>query len=160
MSINASDEGNYVVLPYVDESAVATTNQLQVSFYAKNESWYSVTLTVGIMTNPTDESTFTAVDSITPTSTYQLYELPLVTYQGQNGYVAIRATGLPYAYVKMDNVTLQKTPDCVKPQALAVSNITTSSATITWAQGGTVSTWNLYYKNEDDLAYTEVAGLT
>jgi trimeric autotransporter adhesin len=160
LSINASEAGNYVVLPYVDESVVATTNQLQVSFYAKNESWYSVTLTVGVMTDPTDESTFTAVDSIVPTTAYQLYEFPLVTYQGQNGYVAIRATGLPYAYGKIDDVTLQKTPDCVKPQALAVSNITTSSATITWAQGGTVSTWNLYYKNEDDLAYTEVAGLT
>ena len=152
--------GLYAILPYVDNTSVAL-NELQVSLYAKNAyDYYDATVTVGIMTNPSDKSTFTAIDSVEITTSFAMYEFSLASYTGEGGYIAIRLTGDSYADVYVDDVTLQKAPDCIKPQGVVASNLTTTSATITWSQGGTVSAWNLYYKEESADTYTKVESLT
>ncbi len=150
----------YGILPFVDVEN-APINTLQISLYAINSSSYNdATLAIGVMTDPTNKSTFVVVDSTDLTSSYTLYEFPLSSYQGQGGYIAIRISSDDYAYVYIDDVTLQEIPSCIKPQGLAASNITTSSATISWAQGGEVTTWNLYYKESTEENYTEVSNLT
>lgn len=158
-----TDAGVYAVLPFIDVTSIAT-NSLQLSFYAKKSSsyWYDEgesIVTVGVLTDPTDKSTFVAIDSATLTNSYTYYEFPFASYQGQGAYPAIKVQGGYYSYAYIDDVKLEKTPDCIKPQSLAASNITTSSATITWSQGGTVSTWNLYYKEEDADTYTEITDI-
>jgi trimeric autotransporter adhesin len=151
---------SYGILPFVDVEN-APINTLQVSLYARNSSsYYDATLAIGVMTDPTDKSTFVVLDSVDLTGSYTLYEFPLSAYQGQGGYIAIRISSDDYAYVYVDDVTLQEIPACVKPQGLAASNITATTATITWSQGGEVTTWNLYYKSSEDEDYTQITNIT
>ena len=159
-----TSSGVYAVLPFIDVTSISV-NSLQLSFYAKKSSsyWYdqgNTIVTVGVLTDPTDKSTFVTIDSAILTNSYTYYEFPMASYQGQGAYPAIKVQGGYYSYAYIDDVKLEKMPDCIKPQGLAVSNITTSSATITWSQGGTVSTWNLYYKEEDADTYTEITDIS
>ena len=90
-----STEGTeIVVLP--EANANYQLNSCKVSFYAKyaNASTnygYTATLSVGIMTDPSDESTFTQLgSSITLTSTYTYYEIDFSSYTGNGRYIAIK----------------------------------------------------------------------
>ena len=52
-------------------------------------------------------------------------------------------------------------PTCLKPQELAVSNISNESAVITWIAGGENQTsWNLQYKAVSETRWNSVQGLT
>ncbi|MCR5424706.1 MAG: fibronectin type III domain-containing protein [Bacteroidales bacterium] len=62
-------------------------------------------------------------------------------------YIGIYAT-LTYDpwYVCIDNIKLEQAPSCMYPDArtLAADTVTSSSATLTWAAGGTETAWNVF----------------
>ena len=102
------------------------------------------------MTDPTDPSTFTLVQSVPPT--FNLYgNEPIVvtfdTYTGGGNYIAMRNTvvGSAYSRISVDDVTLETIPSCPPPTAVTITNITDNSATISWTENGDATTWNLEY---------------
>lgn len=62
-------------------------------------------------------------------------------------YIGIYATltTSPW-YVCIDNIKLEEAPSCMYPNArtLAADTVTSSSATLTWAAGGTETAWNVF----------------
>ena len=62
-------------------------------------------------------------------------------------YIGIYATltSSPW-YVCIDNIKLEEAPSCMYPNArtLAADTVTSSSATLTWAAGGTETAWNVF----------------
>ena len=61
--------------------------------------------------------------------------------------------------IRLDNVSVDATPtaDGHRPQSLAVSNVTTTSATLTWAADADVTSWNVKRKlrsSTSDYAWT------
>jgi trimeric autotransporter adhesin len=163
LSINgASSTGYYGILPAFDTTGISMS-ELQLSFYAMTTTKYGAkcALVVGIMTDPTDKTTFTRIDSIDLATSYTLYEIPFTAYQGQGEYIALKVVGTSYqtnAYI--DDVVLQETPSCIKPQELTASNLTTTTATISWTQGGEATEWNLYYKTADAEEYITETNIT
>ncbi len=138
---------NYVTLPPVDADEI-TLSETQLAFFARSSTAGTV-LQVGVMTNPTDTSTFELVDSIALTTTYEYYEIPLSPYEGEGVYVALRNRVNGYIY--LDNLSLDALPECSRPTDIAVTELTTNSATIQWTSTGT--DFEIYYKESSETEY-------
>ena len=126
---------------------------LALSFYYKNSSTYSsyAQLKVGYMTDPSNASTFTAVETLAKTTTYTKVGPFIFSNAPENAYFAIQFTGgtSDYGYAYIDNVIVEEAPSCIQPSGLAASSVTDNSASITWTAGGSESAWVLQYKAYD-----------
>ena len=134
------------VLPPIDATVLAL-NTLQLGFDARSlNTSYTFKLVVGVMTNPTDITTFTPVDSIsTIAGTYDHYDISFANYTGSGTYVALRVSkplsNMNYGYV--DNIVLETIPNCSRPTQVALGGITTSSVTVDWVPAGQESLWEV-----------------
>ena len=124
----------YGIMPPVDPDLDITT--LQVHFWARQYSTsYNCDFVVGVMSDPTDATTFEAIDTVHPSTTtpltYEDYEIPFVNYTGTGNYIAFKAiqhSGYTGAiYLMLDDVTLEEIPACPRPSGLVVDNVTTDS---------------------------------
>ncbi|MBR4135858.1 MAG: fibronectin type III domain-containing protein [Bacteroidales bacterium] len=120
-----------LILPKLDDQIDVTT--LMVQFYGKvtAECHY----VVGVMTDPTDMSTFTSVQTIYPTGTtgtYGQYSAYLANYQGTGKYIAIKFPLPAWQYMIIDNLLVDVAPPCSPISDLQASNIFATNATISW----------------------------
>ncbi|MCQ2291631.1 MAG: fibronectin type III domain-containing protein [Bacteroidales bacterium] len=127
-------------------------NTLTVNFLIRKTS--STTsygaIQIGVMTDPTDASTFTPVATYTGselTQTNQWYEIEvaLSNYTGYGSYIALRkpmdaSTG---TYTYIDNFRIYPSPTCLKPVNVAVSNVTDNSAELAWVSRSNESEWQV-----------------
>ena len=126
----------YGILPSLDSNTL-NINTLQVSFWARQYSTsYNCDFEVGVMTNPTDASTFTAIGSVHPAgTTYEHFEVALGTYTGTGTYIAFRAIQHPGTstaiYLMLDDVTLEPMPACPAVTDLDATT-TVGAALLTW----------------------------
>ena len=92
-------------------------------------------------------------------NTYTLQDLtPETTYR-----IKVRANcGEEDGYSQWSNqVSLTTTATCIKPTGLTASNVTSSSATITWTAGEAgQDTWNLQYKKASESEWQSVTVTT
>ena len=144
---------NYVSLPPIDTSSIILQN-CQLSFYAYSNIANNP-LQVGVMTDPTDPSTFTLVESIPMTTDYQYYEVPFLTYAGSGVHVVLKSTSS--SIIRVDNLTLETIPSCSTPMMLSASP-TQTDALLTWFATG--NDFTLYYKPAADSVYTMVQNVT
>ena len=98
------------------------------------------------MTDPTNISTFTPVQTVNVTSTaYNNFEVPFTSYSDTGAYIAIKApkptSGYNYGYV--DNIIVDLAPLCAKPMNVLASNITADGADIDWIPGGSETDWEI-----------------
>ena len=134
------------ILPQIDVSTLPI-NTLQLSFDARqNSTSYTFNLVVGVMSDPTNATTFVPVQTIAVTSTtYNNFMVPLTQYTGTGSYIAIKApqptSGYNYGYV--DNVILELAPLCDRPTSVTASNVTASTADINWIPGGSETDWEV-----------------
>ncbi len=153
----ASNSGGYCygILPAVEPDL--DVNTLQATFWARQYSTsYNCDFEVGVMTDPTDISTFTAIDRVHPAgTTYEEFEVPLSSYTGTGSYVAFRAVQHPgtstYIYLMLDDVTLGLLPPCVTP-SLSVSNVGVHDATVSWGDNSDYNEMNVYWGTGADIA--------
>ena len=150
---------NPVALP----EFVENVQDLQISFFARGGSYYDGggSMEVGVMTDPTDAETFTSLATITTAySSYpeEAYVVRFNEYIGDGHYIAMRPTTSSSYYV--DDVTVKEIPSCLEPTGLAVSDITSSSAQVSWT--GDAESYQLSYAvtGEDDYTTTTVSGNT
>ncbi|MBO4489252.1 MAG: fibronectin type III domain-containing protein, partial [Bacteroidales bacterium] len=134
------------ILPQIDVNTYPI-NTLQISFDARRmSSSYTFNVVVGVMTDPTVASTFTPVQTISvPSITYENFEVPLTSYTGTGAYIAIKAPQPTSNYNEgyIDNIMVDLTPLCDKPTNVTASNITATSADISWMPGGNETDWEL-----------------
>jgi hypothetical protein len=134
------------ILPAIDVNTFPM-NTLQLSFDARRmSSSYTFNLVVGVMTDPTNISTFVPVQTISvPSTTYSNYEVPFTSYTGTGSYIAIKAPQPSSNYNEgyIDNIVVDLTPLCDKPTNVMASNITATTADINWMPGGNETDWEL-----------------
>ncbi|MDO5759756.1 MAG: choice-of-anchor J domain-containing protein, partial [Bacteroidota bacterium] len=145
--LNFSYGSSLGILPAVDTETLPI-NTLQLSLYAR-KGYSNISLQVGVMTDPTDSTTFSAVTTIPLTSTYEFYEIPLTTYDGTGTYIVIKGTNSNAMYV--DNVTLDLVPACTRPSDIEIT-ATADQATISWSSTG--ENFEVYYKESSATDYT------
>lgn len=96
---------------------------------------------VGYLTNPSDATSFVGLQTFTTTSTtvYDLFTVYPGTVPGSNQVLAFRHTGVPSNSVLIDDVVWEVIPSCVEPNALAFTNVTSTSADLSWTAPSTSS---------------------
>ena len=143
-----STSTNYLLIfPKVLDTITYPMNELMVTFWGRT-TYASNSFTVGVMSDPTDFSTFTAVQTFNPTAT-NLYEF-FTAYIGDAGYgkpyIAIKFDcGSTYSSTYIDDITVDFAPQCSPITNLAATNVYGTNATLTWdpTTVGEVSEYNI-----------------
>ena len=142
----ASTTYNIGITPMFD--ATIPVNTLQATFMYRTSSTTDYMI-VGVMTNPTDASTFVPVDTVYPgtsASTWVEKEVVFSNYTGTGQYIAFyngKPTTTCYSYI--DNLVIDLIPSCPKPQSVHAVNATVSSIELGWTEVGSATTWEIAY---------------
>lgn len=101
---------------------------------------------VGTINNPNNSGYFTTYETITLTGSYQEYTVDFSGYLGTDTFIAFKHTGSDiYTSIFIDDVRWEMTPLCDDETNLAGSEVTTSSATISWIVNGSETAWDVVY---------------
>ena len=168
---DASYSNCYAILPAIDTEELSIQD-LQLSFYASQSgNNNNVSFVVGVMTDPTNASTFTEVQSFILPNTYPAdpFVASFANYTGNGAYIAIKnqTNGNSYVSLYLDDVTLESIPSCPTPSGVTVTATDMTSATISWTENGDATSWNIKYtdgENETTVVATSnpftLTGLT
>ncbi|MCR4966084.1 MAG: fibronectin type III domain-containing protein [Bacteroidales bacterium] len=139
----------------------ASLNTLEATFKLRKSS-ANYTLVVGAVTDPSDISTFVAMDTVTPsaTSTWETFSISFASYTGTGKHIAFMTLPGTATYMYMDNLIVNVIQTCSAPTDVTIDSITTNSAIISWSSVENVSTFNLEYKQENDSIWTSVDYIT
>ncbi len=139
-----------ITLPEID----TLTTPINTTFLAFNFKKTSATTStygdfqVGVMTDPTDISTFTAVKTYLGSqfSTTDWYDIGVsfADYTGYGSYIAIRSTSSGTNYFYIDNVRIFN-EGCPQPLNVTTVDRTSNSITIEWTPGGDESNWEVVF---------------
>ena len=142
------------IMPPIDTS-VLNINNLQISFYAGNTSTYGIE--VGVMTNPSDTSTFTKIRFVKAvTNDFQHFVIPLSSYTGNGRYIAFRFVSVPGTYydIYVDDILLDTIPDCPQPSALAATAVYPYSVDLSWVGfNPNYPDYTLYYRKDGEMEW-------
>ena len=133
------------LLPEVDASI--PVNTLTVTFRAKMSTSYTNSLIVGVTDAPNNLAAFTPVDTIALTTSWDEYEIPLTNYSGTGNYIGFRTlrTTSSYCYAYIDNLSLDVTSDCLRPNHLSVDSATGTSIFLSWNERNGANLWTIAY---------------
>lgn len=116
----------------------------------KNSTSYAdFTLYVGVMSDPTDPTTFEPVDTIVKSSTtYEEFTVMFNNYTGLGDFIALKSprvtpSNVSYNTGYVDNIVLEPIPSCLKPTDVTLSNITATSVDVSWTPGDFESAWEI-----------------
>lgn len=156
--------GAYITLPQLNTS-VLPVSSLRVSFYARVYSGSNVQniLEVGVMTDLYDTSSFTLVGTIQNlTTTYRVFDISLSGYTGTGTYIVFRnrntgPASIGSQSIYLDDFSVEPDVDCRRPAYLSATNITTSSAQLSWSDGNPNSpTYSLRYRRTNSDTWQSV----
>lgn len=135
-----------------------------LSFWLKQSS-SSYGLVVGVMSNLLDPESFVPVDTIFHGSNtaFAFHEIYFDQYQGQGKYIAFRnicTSSYAYSYNYIDDLEVNALPSCVKPNDPVVTNISATSALVSWTPRSDDQTAFRVYSgsvnNIDSMSYVDV----
>ncbi|MBR1766364.1 MAG: hypothetical protein IJ745_04910, partial [Bacteroidales bacterium] len=111
----------YMVLPPVDY-----VSDLMLSFEGRSFS-NGYNFSIGVMTDPSDPSTFVAMSTHSMSTEWDVYETTFESYEDTGHYVAIRYNhSYDYAGSYIDNVNLGLVPSCTRPTVQITSILDTA----------------------------------
>ena len=145
---------NTISMPHLNRQLI-DINAVEVSFSARSEA-NNGTLIIGVMTDASEDSTFVAVDTLSLTTSYETYLVPINGYTGVGDRVSFKCIDHSDIYVK--DVILDYTLSCSRPYDLGSSSPTHSSIDLSWM--GTSSSCNVYYKADGDESYSVASNIT
>ena len=136
--------GDYLLL-ITPQLSDLTSQSNQIRFMGR-ASGYAQDLIIGTMSNPADETTFTAFQTI-PLSidTYTEYTVLFdASYTLTDEYIAFRdGADVTYRYLNIDDFVYEPIPACPPPSDLTAGTITTTSASLGWTENGSATVWNI-----------------
>lgn len=145
---NTTNGNLYATIPAIDTMELSL-DTLQLKFFACTyNTSQAYTLDVGVMTDPMDPNTFELVESYNLTSGIYpqvAFRTNFTNYTGHGAFIAFRCLAASTANAYVDDVTLQRKPDCEPIGDLTITSITTNSVTITWTEEADISTFIVEY---------------
>ena len=146
-----------MALPEID-TVNFPMNRVDVSFWAKS-SPAGRHFVVGVMSDPTNDSTFQAIDTLRLTTTSTKYTVELGAFTGTGAYVALMAykDTTTYSYIYVDDISLEVGSPCARSRNLTASNATTTSVDLGWTDVVTGYTqWKVRYALDTVDTWTEI----
>ncbi len=100
-----------------------------------------------------------SLDKTKITQSWQEKSVDLSAYAGQSIYVGFHIEDAFGMEVWIDSVTggLIVEKSCIMPEQIAITNITTNSADVSWTEMGSATAWVLEYSTDKDFASNVVA---
>lgn len=138
-------EGDYSIAstPQIDSSI--NISDLKVSLSIKRPYYYTIYLTIGVMSDPNDGNTFDSITSVaTNHNVWDTVSVDFSNYTGNGRYISFKCNSCNY-YI--DDVLIDYNqnylPLCPQPNLLSIANITDSSANFTWSPDGDETSWEI-----------------
>ena len=151
----SSTTGDIILVSPRVSNLAANTHRLKLK--AKNTS-EEQDIQIGTLSDPSDSSTFTLLETVDINTTFTEYVIDFSSYSGTDTYIGFRRLmSSTYTSVYLDDIVWEEIPSCIKVSSLTTSNITTTSADLSWIAGGTEAAWNIEYGVPD---FTLGAGTT
>ena len=157
---------SYAALPAFQEPITDLMMEFKVRTYPTTGSYYTTILQVGVMTDPEDISTFTAVDTINlvgeVAGSVHNVSVSFSNYTGNGQYIAIYDPVPPlvgtntygYSYAYVDDILVDHLPVCPRVENITVNALLTS-ATISWEDTSSTNTsWYVEYDTVDFIPGT------
>ena len=155
---NYANNDNIVVMRGVDPDALNIA-ELQLSFWSRTTFANGDSIIIGVMSSPDNIETFKTLATVHISNVYDFYEVPLSLYEEGDGmYLAFRYKSTNSSGSYIDNLTLENIPECPKPFNLTASNVTNTTATLSWESVS--DEVNVYYKSEDAEEYTVIENVS
>ena len=124
-------------------------NTKRVRFYVQDKASTSYTsnLIVGVMSDPTDTSTFTPIDTVFKSELSANWLEVTVNLPSGLGKHVVLAHGMnsTYDYLWIDDFYYENIPNCFKPSNFTASNVTATSADFTWTANSYPNNWEVEY---------------
>ena len=135
----------------------ADVRTLQLSFYARLGSGTNQPLSVGVMTDPDDATTFVKIEDVTIASNeYAQYTVSFDEYTGSGRYIALKCERASvYNQIYVDDIEVTINSICFAPENPQISDVTAHSAIFTWTPGSDVTTWQVQHKKTSDADWSE-----
>ncbi|MDR3046407.1 MAG: fibronectin type III domain-containing protein [Bacteroidales bacterium] len=136
----------------------AEVNTLELSFKLRRERANSGTFSIGAMSNPNDLSTFIEVATFDPLTMSTWLSFSEITFSAiPNGYhyIAFRQNNNTFWYYWLDDVEVTQLSPCPRVSALSFSDLTTTSATVSWTPSSAETQWLLSYKLNTTLTWSD-----
>ena len=152
----------YAIMPLTDASAHPLSS-LQVSFWTKslrvNNSGRTAYVTVGVMSDPSDTSTFVPIRNVTVSGAmlFERFTIGFANYEGPHGHVALKSESSNMFVV--DDIILEEIPNRCPPISAIHTIATASAARLTWefnTEFGTPTSFEVNYRNVEDTFLTTV----
>ncbi len=155
----------YLALPKMAEPI----NKLQISFDAKLKSGLVAGISVGVMTNPYDSTTFEEVVAMTTTrkGEYVKFVATLDSYKGTGEYIAIALNNNckfdSYFHngveILFDNIEVDFLNPCARPESVTIDSYDSDRVKLRWRSPATVSKWRVLFA-KTRLSESELANIT
>jgi hypothetical protein len=147
-------QDQYAILPEMSDLA---GKQITMQVRGYNTS---STFKIGTMSDPTDATTFTEIatqDGLTTSYQEFFYIIPAETTDAYLAIMIEAATeSRTYNGIYVDDIVIAEAPSCIKPTGLAVNYEGGTSATFTWTENGTATSWDLQYSTDAEFTtYTQ-----
>lgn len=138
---NGSDvSGDYILV----SPQVSNLSGALVEFYAYGSFSTSYEIEVGTLSNPSDPSTFTLVQTILLSDVHELYSVTLP--EGTDEFVGFRhAMNGSFQTIYLDDILVQEPPTCPRPTAVTATVASSTSADVAWTNGGSETEWVIEY---------------
>jgi hypothetical protein len=132
-----------MILPTIKGDVSALSLKFRVLYMSGAQQ-----LDVGVITDPTDESSFTLVESFELIKNWQWNEFRVyfADYTGENGRIAIRYGNIETGnqnVIFIDDVIVEALSTCPAPFELYATHITKDSALLGWNDLGYGETWDV-----------------
>lgn len=128
-------------------------NSVMVSVDVKRQSFDGGPLEIGAMTDPTNPNTFEVIDTIylQYTNYWERHEVLCDNYYGNGSYLAFRVNNAGNNFVLIDNLVIDNLPNCLPASNLQATDVTTTSAWVTWTGNG--YDYDVYLVGGADTSY-------
>lgn len=140
----------YAILPQMQD-----IHDLMIDFWVYRQN-NSPLIDVGVMTNPSDTTTFELIQTCVPPllSTWEEFEVSFASYTGQGTYIALRAraTGNT-AFICVDDIVVRE-DNCSRPSNLTVTPLGYGAITFSWDSVPGVAGYEFMLEGVDTLAVT------
>ncbi len=157
-----SGMNQYAIMPLTN-AYTYPLSYLQVSFWAKslrvNNSPRVAYVTVGVMSDPTDTSTFVPIRRVTISGSmlFERFTIGFANYDGPHGHVALKSESSNMFVV--DDIVLEEIPNRCPSISAIHTIVTASAARLTWdynTEFGTPTSFEINYRNVEDTTLTTV----
>ena len=136
---------DYLVTPQFTVTAGVSD---QLRFYGKNLSTVNVDkfdLLLSTTGTAPSDFTVTLASQLAPPTVWTEYVYNLSAYEGQDVYVAFKATSTNKDRLDIDDVYVENAPTCPKPLDPEATVLSMTEVEISWTEAATATEWEVIY---------------